>query len=467
MHGFELCLAGAVLAAAAASAMAGEAAGQPLRLHPENPHYFLFRARPTVLITSGEHYGAVLNLDFDYVRYLDEIQARGLNLTRTFSGVYREIPGSFGITGNTLAPLPNRYISPWARSSTPGYFDGGAKFDLSKWDEAYFTRLKDFLAQASKRGIVVELSLFCPMYDDGLWKANPMNAANNVNGVGDLKKDDVHTVKNGRLLEFQVAVVKKLVTEANPFDNVYFEICNEPYFGGVTLEWQRRIADAILEAEAALPRKHLIAQNIANGSCKIQEPNPAVSIFNFHYCSPPDAVAMNYGLKRVIADDETGFKGSADVPYRPDAWDFLLAGGAVYSNLDYSFTRDNFDGTAEPKAPGGGGRNLRQQLAILKKFVEGFDFIRMTPDNSVIKGGVPEKATARALVEPGKQYAVFVRGAAKVDLVLDLPAGPYKAEWVSTLTGAVEKTEKFDHAGGPKTLSSPPCKDEIALRIVR
>jgi hypothetical protein len=469
MHGFELCLAGAILAAAAASAMAGEgeAAGQPLRLHPENPHYFLFRARPTVLITSGEHYGAVLNLDFDYVRYLDEIQARGLNLTRTFSGVYREIPGSFGITGNTLAPLPNRYISPWARSSTPGYFDGGAKFDLSKWDEAYFKRLTDFLAQASKRGIVVELSLFCPMYDDGLWKANPMNAANNVNGVGDLKKDDVHTLKNGRLLEFQVAVAKKLVTEANPFDNVYFEICNEPYFGGVTLEWQRRIADAILEAEAALPRKHLIAQNIANGSCKIQEPNPAVSIFNFHYCSPPDAVAMNYGLKRVIADDETGFKGSADVPYRPDAWDFLLAGGAVYSNLDYSFTRDNFDGTAEPKAPGGGGRNLRQQLAILKKFVEGFDFIRMTPDNSVIKGGVPEKATARALVEPGKQYAVFVRGAAKVDLVLDLPAGPYKAEWVSTLTGAVEKTEKFDHAGGPKTLSSPPCKDEIALRIVR
>ena len=468
MHGFELCLAVAVLAAATAAMAAGcGPAAQPLRLHPENPHYFLFRARPAVLITSGEHYGAVLNLDFDYVRYLDEIQARGLNLTRTFSGVYREIPASFGITGNTLAPLPNRYISPWARSATPGYFDGGNRFDLSKWDEAYFARLKDFLAQASKRGIVVELSLFCPLYDDGLWKACPMNAANNVNGVGDLKKDDVHTLKNGRLLEFQAAVAKKLVTEVNAFDNVYFEICNEPYFGGVTLEWQKRIADAILEAEAALPRKHLIAQNIANGSCRIQEPNPAVSIFNFHYCSPPDAVAMNYGLKRVIADDETGFKGSADVPYRPDAWDFLLAGGAVYSNLDYSFTRDNFDGTAEPKAPGGGGRNLRKQLAILKAFVEGFDFIRMAPDNSVIKGGVPDKATARALVEPGKQYAVFVRGAAKVDLVLDLPAGSYRAEWLSTLTGAVEKAEKFDHGGGPKTLSSPPCKDEIALRVVR
>src|SRR6266850_7339672 len=91
-----------------------------LRLHPRNPHYFLFRGKPTVLITSGEHYGAVLNLDFDYTRYLDELQAHGLNHTRTWAGTYREIPGSFKITDNTLAPRPNRYICPWARSSTPG-----------------------------------------------------------------------------------------------------------------------------------------------------------------------------------------------------------------------------------------------------------------------------------------------------------------------------------------------------------
>ena len=48
----------------------------PLALHPDNPHYFLFRGKPTVLITSGEHYGAVLNLDFDYLRYLDALHDR-------------------------------------------------------------------------------------------------------------------------------------------------------------------------------------------------------------------------------------------------------------------------------------------------------------------------------------------------------------------------------------------------------
>ena len=38
------------------------------------------------------------------------------------------------------------------------------------------------------------------------------------------------------------SLVRKLVTELHRFDNLYYEICNEPYFGGVTLDWQRRIA---------------------------------------------------------------------------------------------------------------------------------------------------------------------------------------------------------------------------------
>src|SRR5205807_4567833 len=77
---------------------------KPLVLHPDNPHYFLFRGKPAVLITSAEHYGAVLNSDFDYVKYLDELHAHGLNMTRTFTGVYAEDGKSFGIARNTLAP---------------------------------------------------------------------------------------------------------------------------------------------------------------------------------------------------------------------------------------------------------------------------------------------------------------------------------------------------------------------------
>src|SRR5512145_2675393 len=156
-------------------AAAGAAAHPPLARHPDNPRYFLFGGKPTVLVTSGEHYGAVLNLDFDYLCYLDALAKDGLNLTRVFSGTYREIPGSFGITDNTLAPKPGRYVAPWARSTEPGDDDGGMKFDLTRWDESYFRRLKGFMAEAQERGVVVEMNLFCPFYEDGLWAASPMN----------------------------------------------------------------------------------------------------------------------------------------------------------------------------------------------------------------------------------------------------------------------------------------------------
>src|SRR5437016_6865740 len=287
----------------------GDPAPKPLALHPANPHYFLFRGKPTVLITSGEHYGAVLNLDFDYVKYLDTLAKDGLNLTRTFAGAYCEPPGAFNIASNTLAPSPNRFICPWARSDRPGYAKGGNKFDLTKWDEAYFKRLKDFVAKASKRGIVVELNLFCPMYEESQWRLSPQNAINNVNGVGNVARTNVYALdKNDGLIAVQETMVRKIVTELNGFDNVYYEICNEPYFGGVTLEWQHHIADVIVETDkgsgSSPPAggRHLISQNVANNKAQVEDPHSAVSIFNFHYASPPDTVALNYGLGKVIGD---------------------------------------------------------------------------------------------------------------------------------------------------------------------
>jgi hypothetical protein len=439
---------------------------KPFALHPDNPHYFLFRGKPTVLITSAEHYGAVLNLDFDYVRYLDELQAHGLNHTRLFAGTYREIAGSFGITDNTLAPRPNRFISPWSRSAVSGYFDGGNKFDLTKWDGDYFKRLKDFMTHAAKRGIVVELNLFCPSYDDNLWKANPMNAANNVNGAGKCPRTEVYTLKHKDLVAIHEAVSRKIVAELPDFDNLYYEVCNEPYFGGVTLDWQHHIVDVIVDAEKRFPHKHLISMNIANGRAKVAKPHPAVSLFNFHYCVPPDAVEMNYGLNKPIGENETGFRGKKDVTYRGEGWEFIIAGGALYNNLDYSFTSKHADGKfLDYTSPGGGSPELRRQLKVLKDFIDSFDFLRMAPDNAVIKGGVPKGATARALVEPGKQYAIYLLGGQQADLKVEFPRGTYVVQWLNTKTGKLAGSERLLHPGGIVTLRSPEYSEDIALRI--
>ena len=442
-------------------------AAQPIQLHPANPHYFLWRGKPTILITSGEHYGALLNRAFDYKKYFKTLESLGFNLTRTFSGAYCEPVGAFKIQNNTLAPAKNKLICPWTRSNERGYANGGNKFDLTQWDSAYFKRLRNFVREADKRGVVVELVLFCPMYKDDMWKLSPMNAANNVNGIGKMERTEVYTLKHPKLLAVQDAMVRKIVKELKDFDNLYYEICNEPYFGGVTLEWQAHIAQTIADAEADFECQHLIAQNIANKYKKITDPNPLVSIFNFHYAKPPNTVTDNYALNKVIGDDETGFAGSEPTPYRLEGWDFIIAGGAVYDNLDYSFTVGHEDGTAEINAPGSGGAVLHKQLRILIDFINGFDFIKMKPDNSVIKGGVPDKATARALVRAGRAYAIYINGGSRTPLKVDLPRGRYVAEWLNTKTGKIDKKEAFEHTGGSRTLKSPKYKDDIALRILR
>jgi Cellulase (glycosyl hydrolase family 5) len=442
---------------------------RPISLDPQNPHYFLFRGRPTVLITSTEHYGAVMNADIYYPLYLNELQSHGFNLTRLFSGVYVEDYAAFHIARNTLAPAPLRFICPWARSTQPGYTGGGNKFDLHTWDPAYFHRLKDFVAQAGKRGIVVEMVLFCPYYHDQQWALSPINASNNIQGIGELPRTKALTLENGSLLAIQDAMVRKIVTELGNFDNVYYEICNEPYFGGVTIPWQNHIAETIRSTEAAFPVRHLIAQNISNGSKKIGNPDPSVSIFNFHYSRPPESVAMNFGLNRVIADDETGFRGTGDSAYRREGWAFILAGGALYDNLDYSFTVGHEDGTFKfpPTQPGGGGHKLQAQLSLLKKFIESFDFIHMRPDSAHIKA-VGNAAKIYALAQPGKTYAVYVDGGGpSTTLLCNVPAGRYHAEWINTLTGAVDKTEDVGHADGALALASPSYSEDIALRLVR
>jgi hypothetical protein len=404
----------------------------PLSLHPDNPRYLLFRGKPTLVITSGEHYGAVLNLDFDYRRYLDTLARDGMNGTRTWVGTYVETGGNFNIAGNTLDPASGRFASPWARSTAPGYADGGNKFDLTAWDQAYFDRLRAFLQYASDKAIIVELVIFCPLYEESMWDVSPMNARNNVNGLGAIKRQDVLTLdRSGGLLAVQEAVARKIVEAVAGFDNVYIEVCNEPYATSVPDDWQRHMATVVQQAVARLPRPVLISQNIANYALKVANPHPGISIFNFHYATPPDAVTWNAHLKGVIGDNETGFRGTADAPYRMEAWEFLLAGGGLYNNLDYSFTVGHEDGTFvfPPTQPGGGGPTLRRQLGTLRDFINTFDFVRMRPDAAIVKGGVPSGGAARVLTEPGRAYAIYLRRLAG--------AGSFSARWTGRLVAPV------------------------------
>lgn len=454
-----------------------ERRAQPLRLHPENSRYFLFRGKPTILVGSGV-YGAVIHRDFDYVVYLHELSRQGLNQTRLFTGSYVSRSSVGGENyADSLVPR-DRLLVPWARSAVPGYTLGGNKFDVDRWDPEYFTRLRSFVAEAGRRGVIVEIVLFSANYGDSNWSASPMQADNNVNGIGRVAANETYRLDGEPgLLEAQERLVEKIVRELSPFDNVYYEPLNEPQYAacadGVAScnppgDWEERIIGIVDRTERALGHRHLIARGVGNVGFEIGNVPSAVSILNFHYARP-QAVRANYELGLAIADDETGLQGTSDQTYRREGWEFMLAGGAVFSNLDWTFTADREDGThALPEGfhYGGGGVELRKQLAFMKRFLDSFDLVHLRPAGSVVRRGIPAGATVHALGQSGREYAIYLSGGNGVArLALDLPADRYRLTWHDPKTGRVTKRAKLEHDGGETTVVSPRYSDDLALAI--
>lgn len=139
------------------------------------------------------------------------------------------------------------------------WLDGKKKWDLTKFNEDYFDRLKRMLAAAARRGIVVQLTIF-----DGAgmrfltrWPYNPWNKERNINNVVGGSNSAMPTFytdrdapaldSNGRptttLGKIQDAFIAKVVTETLGFWNVVFEIMNEPTGGGSAV--RARWADII------------------------------------------------------------------------------------------------------------------------------------------------------------------------------------------------------------------------------
>ena len=185
------------------------------------------------------------------------------------------------------------------------------------------------------------------------------------------------------------------------------------------------------------------------------------------------SVRSNYGLNKLTGLDETSLRGKplgaamTAFDYRRWAWTHLLDGGAIFDNLDYSFTVEYPRGAYRQwdKQPGGEMAAMRKQLRILKDFVEGLDFVRLQPDATLVKQGVPEGGAVHALAKSGEEYAIYLYGGKQATLMLNVPAGRYRAEWVNTLDGNVDKSEKVTHGGGDLALGSPKYKEDVALRV--
>ncbi|MDG1278657.1 MAG: hypothetical protein P8O16_15350 [Algoriphagus sp.] len=462
----------------------------PIQLLKENPHYFEFKGKPLALITSAEHYGAVLNGDFDYKTYLETLHREGMNYTRIFMGSYFEIPStSFGIKFNTLAPAVGKAIIPW-KSSTE---NGQIKYDWSSYNQSYFERLADFMSLAASLDIIVEVTLFSSIYTDEHWEMNPQNPKNRIGSEGELDRKLAHTKENGQLLGLQKAYIRKLVNELNDFDNFFFEIQNEPwsdrgqpvlniankyqidgpnwmekvdYADQLSMDWQEEIAATIVAEEKNLPKKHLIAQNYSNFKAPLYDVSEHISIVNFHY-NWPESAEWNLHLNRVIGFDESGFAGTEDLVYRRQAWAFMLAGGGLYNNLDYSFFVGKENGTGINEAPGGGSTPFRSQLKILSELIHSLNLKKVSPAKDLIYGS--PGILSSALHDGSGGYLIYLIAAGKANsrIKMNIKPGSYSIQMISPITGEIKDLGVQQISVSDFILTVNLIEGEQAIRIIR
>src|SRR5205814_8793440 len=119
---------------------------------------------------------------------------------------------------------------------------------LSKFDKAYFDRLRDRVIAAGNEGIYVAVMLFdgfalhlSPAPDNV--EGHPFHAANNVNGIGITSIVDYQVLPlDPRVQALQEAYIRQVVDTVHDLPNVLYEVANESSGGGLV---DRTFAEAL------------------------------------------------------------------------------------------------------------------------------------------------------------------------------------------------------------------------------
>jgi hypothetical protein len=234
-----------------------EAAVGPLRVSAANPRYLETPAGKIVYLAGSytwnnlQDWGATNPPPaFNFNGYVDFLVAHGHNFTRLLAW---EQGSGVPWSGEQvwLAPLP------YERTGPGTALDGQPKFDLTKWNEKYFDRLRGRVRQAERRGIYVSVMLFNGQATANAWKGHPFNAANNVNAIdGDANKnsegEEVHTLANPAVTALQRAYIAKMVETLGDLGNVLWEVGNDPL--PASREWQSAMATQIGEGRVLVDK---------------------------------------------------------------------------------------------------------------------------------------------------------------------------------------------------------------------
>jgi hypothetical protein len=434
----------------------------PLMTAPES-RYFLDQAGKPVYVTGSHTWNNLIDMGksdppekFDYGAYLDFLEKHHHNFIRLWAwdSTIWDTRANRGLGKDfihNVAPLP------WARTGPGNAVDGKPKFDLTKFNDAYFERLRERVQAAGDRGIYVSVMLFegwglfhgnRRATEGWAWRNHPFHPDNNINGVsgdpnGDGKDLEVHTNKQPAINALQKTYIHKVIDTVNGFDNVLYEVINE----GGQKEWDWWVVETIKAYERTKPKQHPVGLT-GHGAERVESmlASPA------DWISPgrqdgygEDAPAWNQS--KVSLHDTDHVWGTGGNPQW--VWKAFVRG-------HNPIFMDPYDNSVLAKGPAESWEPLRHAMGHTRRLAERINLARMTPHGELA-------SSKYCLADPGSEYVVYLPSGGQVEVDLSAAKGQLSAEWIHPTEGTIQQGEAA--SGGAKRMFRAPFSGDAALHL--
>lgn len=450
-----------------------------------NPHYFQDANGKALILNGSQTWntlqdwgagGAVQTLDFDaFVKFLT---AHGHNFTLLWTV---EIAKSGSISsaapsGFTISPLP------WKRTGPGTATDGGMKFDLTKFDQGYFDRLRTRVKALYDAGIYAGVYLFtgeflnifrCP--SDGY----PMTGANNINGVDDgyvSGRQGINAVTMtapNAITKVQDAYVEKVIDTLNDMPNVLWVVSEEAPPNSVW--WNAHQIAHIREYESGKPHHHPIGYAALIGAWdSVLYNSDADWVAPSTIVSPASSCGAGKPACKVnINDSDHSYFGIwKDTPQenRNYAWENFTTGNQVLFMDPYlvNLTRENRNLCISPthsicRAPDPRWDNVRDNLGYVLRYSHKLNLSQVAPRDRLSSTGFCLAQTPSV----GAEYLVYAPagGSFTVDLSAMSSARTLAVEWFNPATGTATPGESVP-AGSSAHEFTPPFSGDAVLYLV-
>ncbi len=455
----------------------------PLKILPQKSRYFTDGNGKAVILVGSHTWNNLMeidrlpshpNLTVDFTNYLSFLSEHQHNCFRLWRWENAFSTDSTGKLKYWMDPMP------YARSGTKKALDGKPKFNLDKFNDAYFERLRARVKAARDQGMYVIVMLFQGFsvvgkgHEDD-WKGHPYHKENNINGIdGDLNHDgkglEVHQLGNAKISDYNERFVKKVIDVVNEFGNVLYEITNEDDGSNEDTAWQYHMINFIKAYQSSKPNQHPVGMTVQwpNGSNEVLFASPADWIspneVGGYQTDPPIAE----GSKVIINDTDhsfyfTGLKHEGPKAHQAWVWKNFMRGNHVLfmdPYLDrypwYVIDRNHPDGNK----PDEYWETLRLSMGYVRNMADRVNLAAMRPECNITSSG----------------YCLANVNTTNAELLVYIPNGPwitvdlgkfdrsFLVEWFNPSNGEFRQGEAV--SGGGRRALKAPFEGDAVLHLV-